>query len=119
MSFLISEEMGLVKGVTFLIPLDKEKPIPFWVPEPIAERLEARAAGRGLSVEEMLCELARSDAEYPILSEEEIKSFRQKDLHGCWPQFASLRPRIRTLHGLLAVGISLAILLLDLYDYWQ
>jgi hypothetical protein len=83
MSFLKPAETGLAEHVTFSVTWEDGEAWLFMVPKPYAERLEALAARRSVSAEQIVAEWLLIRSKRPSLSDEEIKSYRPKDISGC------------------------------------
>jgi hypothetical protein len=117
MSFLKPAQIGLVEHVTLSVTVEGGEVLLYMVPKPAAERLEALATRRGVSAEQIVAEWIRINNEPPLLSDEELRSYKPEGISGCCHGFRPLRKR--NLDHLLAFALSLALLLPDLYDYWQ
>jgi hypothetical protein len=121
MSFLKPAQLGLVEHVTFSVPWENGEVWAFMVPKPDAERLKALATRRSVSAEQVVAEWLLIRSKRPSLSDEEIKSYRPKDISGCSHGLPPTPPPPRSAHldHLLAFALSLALLLTDIFDYWQ
>jgi hypothetical protein len=113
------DKIGLAEHVTFSVTVEGGELLLFMIPKPAAKRLEALALRRGVRAEQIVAEWIRIHIEQPTRSDDEMKSYRPKDISGCSHGFPPLRRGAKRLDELLAFALSMGLLLADIFDYWQ